>query len=170
MPKKKIDKIYFKVYLPGKLIFLWSPDLAMSGNGIKENRKEEIFTAAVRCFNENGYYRTSMDSISERAGITKRGLYYHFKSKDELFIELFHHRGKKYFEQINTFIRDIDDPEERMRLFVREGSQILEENEDFLKFFIEFMSIGARKPEVRKVMTEHYKDSINNFKQLLSYC
>jgi AcrR family transcriptional regulator len=134
---------------------------------IRANRRGMIFEAALHCFNENGYYRTSMDAIAERAGITKRGLYYHFKSKDELFIELFHHRGKKYFAQINSFIRDVEDPEERMRLFVRKGSQILQENEDFLRFFIEFMSIGTRKTEVRKVMTEHYKDSIINFKHLL---
>ena len=45
---------------------------------MKENRKEEIFAAAVKCFNQNGYYKTSMDMIAESAKMTKRGLYYHF--------------------------------------------------------------------------------------------
>ena len=67
---------------------------------IKENRKETIFTAALQCFNENGYYKTSMDMIAERAKMTKRVLYYHFKSKDGLFIELFYYMNKKLYSII----------------------------------------------------------------------
>ncbi|MCK5186033.1 MAG: TetR family transcriptional regulator C-terminal domain-containing protein, partial [Deltaproteobacteria bacterium] len=41
------------------------------------------------------------------------------------------------------------------------------ENEDFFRFCLEFLSMGVREPEIRKVMTIFYKDSIDTFKQLL---
>lgn len=51
----------------------------------KENRKEQIFAAAAACFTEFGYFKTSMEMVSHKADMTLRGLYYHFKSKDDLF-------------------------------------------------------------------------------------
>ncbi len=126
----------------------------------KENRKEDIFKAAVICFNDNGYYKTSMDLIAEQAGMTKRGLYYHFKSKDELFIQLFNYMNNKYYAQMPQAVAAVDDPEERLKVFVRIAQQMLAENEDFLKFSQEFMAVGVRKPEIRKVMTSYYREQV----------
>jgi len=132
----------------------------MSRPAGKENRKEEIFQAAVKCFNENGYYRTSMDMIAERAKITKRGLYYHFKSKDQLFIQLFHHMNRKFYERIPRSVMTDTDPEHRLLRFGKIASSALEENTDFLKFSQEFLSLSLRKPEIRKVMTSYYREQV----------
>ena len=134
---------------------------------VKENRKEDIFTAAVACFNENGYYKASMDMIAERAKMTKRGLYYHFKSKDELFIELFKYMNKKYYAQIPAYVTEINDPEERMMHFVKIANKVLMENTDFLKFTHEFMSIGLRKPAIREVMTSYYHDQVEKVRKTI---
>ena len=133
----------------------------------KENRKEEIFKAAVACFNEKGYFKTSMDLIAERANMTKRGLYYHFKSKDELFIQLFHYMNNKYYSQIPQSAAGIDDPEQRLHMFVEIALQIIAENEDFLKFSHEFMATGVRKPEIRKVMTAYYSEQVDKLRKTI---
>jgi AcrR family transcriptional regulator len=133
----------------------------------RENRKEHILETALRCFNETGYYLTSLDAIALAAGISKGGLYYHFTSKNALFIELFHYRGQKYFEQVHSYVRDITDPVERVEVFVSRASGILKDNEDFMRFFLEFMSMGARDPEIRQVMTDYYTMSIDNFSRII---
>lgn len=46
--------------------------------------KHRILEAAGDLFYGEGILTVSVDSIAARAGITKRTLYYHFKSKDEL--------------------------------------------------------------------------------------
>ncbi len=139
----------------------------MTNEEIKKRRRENILEAALKCFVENGYYKTSMATIADRANITKRGLYYHFRSKDQLFIDLFHYRGKQYFQQVNSHIQKITDPEKKARLFVSKASHMTKHNEDFLRFFIEFMSVGTRNPAVCEVMTKYYRDSIMNFAKLL---
>ena len=133
----------------------------------KKSRKEEVFVAAVRCFNEKGYYETSIDMIAERAKISKGGIYYHFKSKKDLFLELFHYRVNKYFEQLKFLIKDIDDPEKRLRLFISKSIDIFRKNEDFFKFCIEFLAMGVREPAIRRVMTSFYKDSVKNFEEII---
>lgn len=52
----------------------------------KEERLEELINAAVAEFVEKGYENASMDSIAKRAGVSKGGLYHHFKSKEEIMI------------------------------------------------------------------------------------
>ncbi len=46
--------------------------------------KDRILDAANRLFYDSGIRAVSVDAIAEMAGITKRTLYYHFNSKDEL--------------------------------------------------------------------------------------
>ena len=47
-------------------------------------RINTIIEAAINEFVEKDYENTSMESIAMRAGLTKGGLYYHFKSKDDI--------------------------------------------------------------------------------------
>lgn len=130
----------------------------------KRDRKEDIFEAAVQCFNKTGYFETTIDSIAAEAKISKGGIYYHFKSKKALFLELFNYRVNKYFNFLKHYTSDIDNPEERLRVFINKASGIQKENADFFKFCIEFLSMGVRDPEIRDMMTDFYKESVGTFK------
>lgn len=47
--------------------------------------KRAIFEAAIRIFSESGYNGATMDDIANAANVAKGTLYYHFKSKEEIF-------------------------------------------------------------------------------------
>ena len=46
--------------------------------------RERIVSAASRLFYGEGVRSVSVDAVAAKAGVTKRTLYYHFKSKDDL--------------------------------------------------------------------------------------
>lgn len=46
--------------------------------------RDRIVAAAARLFYAEGIRAVSVDAVAEKAGITKKTLYYHFASKDEL--------------------------------------------------------------------------------------
>jgi AcrR family transcriptional regulator len=46
--------------------------------------REKIVVAAGKLFYGRGIRSVSMDDVAARAGVTKRTLYYHFRSKDDL--------------------------------------------------------------------------------------
>src|SRR6185436_12824542 len=48
------------------------------------NPEQTILTSAYRLFHRHGFNRVSMDEIAAAARVTKRTLYYHFRSKDDL--------------------------------------------------------------------------------------
>lgn len=51
---------------------------------MKQPAKERIIDAANRLFYAEGIRAVSVDAVAEKAGITKKTLYYHFRSKDDL--------------------------------------------------------------------------------------
>ena len=46
--------------------------------------RERIVSAAAKLFYSEGVRAVSVDAVAEKAGVTKRTLYYHFRSKDDL--------------------------------------------------------------------------------------
>jgi len=56
--------------------------------------RERIVTAAGKLFYGEGIRAVSMDAVAEKAGVTKRTLYYHFTSKDDLVAAYLHGRDQ----------------------------------------------------------------------------
>jgi AcrR family transcriptional regulator len=54
----------------------------------KAMTREQILQSALTCFADKGYHQTTMDDIGAQSGLSKGSLYWHFKSKKELFIAL----------------------------------------------------------------------------------
>ncbi|MBN2366355.1 MAG: TetR/AcrR family transcriptional regulator [Calditrichaeota bacterium] len=58
-------------------------------DSLKENNTRVlIFKTAARLFSEKGYNGVSMREISEMSGISKPAIYYHFKSKEQIYRSL----------------------------------------------------------------------------------
>ena len=57
---------------------------------LTERKREAIVAAAIAEFREHGFEVTSMDKIAASAGVSKRTVYNHFPSKEELFAEILH--------------------------------------------------------------------------------
>ena len=140
----------------------------MTAKKSPELRKEEIFEAALYCFNKKGYYETSIDDIATRAGISKGGVYHHFTSKKSLFIDLFQCRVNRYFDMLKTNIKSITDPAERIQEFVAKSEEIFQKNLDVLKFSLEFITLSTRDQEIREAVTQVYKNRVNIFAKILT--
>jgi AcrR family transcriptional regulator len=52
-------------------------------------RRAEILAAALQCFAEKGYHATTMDDLVAASGLSKGSLYWHFRSKEQVFLLLF---------------------------------------------------------------------------------
>lgn len=50
----------------------------------REEKREALLHAAAQAFAAKGYFRTSLDDIAERLGVSKPTLYYYAKNKEDL--------------------------------------------------------------------------------------
>ena len=81
--------------------------------------RQEILRAAARLFQQRGYDATSMNDVAAALKLSKGGLYHHFQSKDEILFNLMDHAMDITQERVINPVRDIADPEERLRMLIR---------------------------------------------------
>lgn len=76
--------------------------------------RQLIIDAAYILFYRGGFMRTSVDAVADAAGITKRTLYQHFTSKDELIEEVLQHQEQLALERIKQWADNISGNPEQM--------------------------------------------------------
>ena len=69
---------------------------------LTDRKREAIVQAAIAEFRDNGFEVTSMDRIAARAEVSKRTVYNHFPSKEELFSEMLHRLWSTAAAQADT--------------------------------------------------------------------
>ena len=78
-----------------------------------EATRRRILDAAYELFYRRGFSRVGVDEVAELAAVTKRSLYYHFKSKDELLAAVLDLQHELSFAHIRKYEdRYCGDPDE----------------------------------------------------------
>lgn len=78
----------------------------------QSQRREHLIDTAIALFAERGYHATGIDTILEKSGVSKKTLYRHFRSKDELILAAL----RKYDGLFrNSFMRQVEDSAEAPR-------------------------------------------------------
>jgi len=68
-----------------------------------EVTRRRILEAAYRLFRRQGFSRVSMDEIASAARLTKRTLYHHFRSKDQLLADVLEAQHEMALQAFRTF-------------------------------------------------------------------
>ena len=82
---------------------------------LTDRKREAIIQAAIAEFRDNGFQVTSMDKIAARAGVSKRTVYNHFPSKDELFAEILAQLWESSQDQLELDYRNDQPLREQLR-------------------------------------------------------
>jgi len=70
-----------------------------------EARPEEILDAAFEVFGEQGFARTRLEEVAQRAGVSKGTLYLYFDSKETLFREMVRARAVTAIREGEAFVQ-----------------------------------------------------------------
>ena len=90
-----------------------------NGGYAPERTRQALIDSALKLFGEKGYSVTSVQEITEDAGVTKGAFYHHFESKEEL-LRLIHDEFLDYQLAILKMALDQEqDPAERLRELLR---------------------------------------------------
>jgi len=76
--------------------------------------KQKIINKSLQLFSVKGYYNTSINDILEATGLTKGGLYGHFKSKEDIWYAVYDQAVTIWKDIVFKDIREIDDPLKRI--------------------------------------------------------
>src|SRR5258707_11070123 len=77
--------------------------------------REKILDVSLELFYRNGYQATSVDDIIAEAKVSKSNFYYHFKSKEDLGIEVLQMRAHDFEAHLDRLLAcEAGSPRERM--------------------------------------------------------
>lgn len=112
-----------------------------------EQKREEIYLAAVTEFQEKGFREASMDRISARAGASKRTVYKYFESKEKLFQELLRRHWGRFAASLDVSYDKDRDIRDQLRALGRAEGRLLT-NPDVMATTRLVMSEVLRSPEL----------------------
>ncbi|MDF2503569.1 MULTISPECIES: TetR/AcrR family transcriptional regulator [Clostridium] len=125
--------------------------------------KSVIFHSAVKVFSSNGYNGATMDEIAINAGVAKGTLYYHFKSKEEIFKYIISEGVDLMKNEIDEATNNEKSPLEKLKAVCRVQLNLIYANRDFFKVIAsQLWGKEVRQLELRDIM-RRYVNHIEEF-------
>src|ERR1700689_5866183 len=62
-----------------------------------QDSRDEILKAAMQLFADRGFHETSMSEVAREARVSKALIFWHFKTKEELFVAVLNRLLEPYF-------------------------------------------------------------------------
>jgi AcrR family transcriptional regulator len=122
-----------------------------------EETRSSILAAATAGFAEQGYDATGVAEICRRANVSKGAFYYHFSSKQDLFLELLQRWLAALDEQLEEMRTTGASVPEALLDMAQIIQQVFEVAEAQLPMFLEFWNKAAHDPAVWKVTIAPYR-------------
>jgi len=130
----------------------------------KENKSKEtrdnILKSASVCFSEIGYHQTDVNKICENANITKGAFYYHFSSKQELFLILLEKWMEDVASHLDVAVKGSKSVLELISSIPVNFSPVFESAGKQLPVFLELYVKSILNPELKKNILKAYNKFI----------
>ena len=114
--------------------------------------RQHLLDAAAIVFARNGFHGSTLDEVAATAGFSKGAVYSNFKSKDDLFLELFHDRVDRQFAVVSEALEtdSHDQAEQLPRIRQILGSDASPWDDSFVTLWLEFILYARRNPNAQK--------------------
>ncbi|HOC52449.1 MAG TPA: TetR/AcrR family transcriptional regulator [Caldisericia bacterium] len=122
-----------------------------------EETKKKIIEGAEILFTENGYDSTTVQNICNKAEISKGAFFYHFPTKEFLFLEIL----DKYLSELDKRMNEIEKKSKNTLRAMEEMVIILEEifitSEGKFTIFLEFLRKASKETEIMKKISYQFQ-------------
>jgi len=119
----------------------------MTSHVTQPQRRSAILAAAEKEFDTHGYAATTMDSVAATAGISKGSVYNYFKSKQELFSQIFLAQAQGGIAAMERIIAADISPRQKLSAIVEGWFRMLDRHERIGRLVLEFWATAAREEE-----------------------
>lgn len=119
---------------------------------------ENIIAVSAKLFVEKGYDKTSMQDIVDALGMSKGGIFHHFKSKEDIFNAVMERQFDQIIETINQWFEEMDGltAKEKLRGLIKRNLM----DDKIIKESSNMVSSAIESPQIILAFTQ------NNVKKL----
>jgi len=123
-----------------------------------DEKLESILRTSAVIFAEKGYHQASIRDIARATQVSLSGLYYYFKSKEELLFLIQDHAFGTLLGELDSMLQGVDDPVRRLRLLI----------ENHLRYFIGNMAEMKVLSHEAGSLSGEFRQRVNAKKRRLS--
>lgn len=119
--------------------------------------QEDILDAAAQCFMDRGYTATSIDDVARSLGATKGRIYHHYRSKADLFFDVYKQGMLMNFNMIEPIAAQSLPAVEKLQRMTKQHCLAMIRTQPYQRCVWEGVSLmerGATTPEQREVLIE----------------
>ncbi|WP_454052796.1 TetR/AcrR family transcriptional regulator [Clostridium sp. Marseille-Q7071] len=130
--------------------------------------RETILNSAIKVFSTKGYDGATMDDVAIVGGVAKGTLYYHFKSKEELFKYVIDEGIKNMEEKSSSVLSLEQEPIDKIRALIKIQLEIVHEYKDFFRVALsELWGNEERQKDLRNTIKQHIEYLSNHIKKAI---
>jgi AcrR family transcriptional regulator len=85
-----------------------------------EDKKNRILEVARDCFARFGFDKTTLDDIGKAARLNKASLYYYFKNKEEIFLQVVLQESSQYIDDLQHKVSHLQSPNDKILQYLIE--------------------------------------------------
>ncbi len=100
-----------------------------------QESRDDILKAATQIFAGRGFHETSMAEVAREAKVSKALIFWHFKTKEELFIAVLNRLLEPYYIDFAEESRELDERAQLRRL-IESYLLFVRENANSVRFFL----------------------------------
>jgi len=120
---------------------------------VSAERKAQILAAASNIFLKKGFDAARMEEIAASAGLSIGGVYWYYKSKEEVILDLMDSITNTDLDDLHALLDAPGPVVERLKGYVRAS---VPPTEKLSPLFYDFYSLGGRDPRVRARLQEYF--------------
>lgn len=115
--------------------------------------RQRLLDAALDVFADQGFGRTTVEQVCDRAGFTRGAFYSNFSSLDELFLAMWEQKSQLMVAGLGHVLRErMPERVETVREAVEFALTAVPVDEDWYRVTAEFTAYALRTPGMRSVM------------------
>ncbi len=123
-----------------------------------EQRRAQLISAAIEVFNRKGYSDATTEDIARGAGVTKGSIYFHFKSKEDIFLAVVKETAGRHIEQIVGATKTQSDINRFVESVVAYTFKLLKDEKHLT---MELWEQAQKIPEVRNYIAEIHDQMVD---------
>lgn len=119
-----------------------------------EQRKRQIRAAATRCFVRKGYASTRLLDIAREAGLSKGGVYFHYRAKEQLFHDILDAHLQTLHDRWGFSPASDKPASETLERLIIAHLKTIEDEPDETRLFNLLVTMAAQDPVFRTKLDE----------------
>ena len=134
----------------------------------KIQRKEQIMDAALKVIISKGYDNSRIDDIVDISSMSKGAIYWYYKSKKEVYLNLVNYWVIKYSTVINHINEEDDSPADQLKDVFEYFILQYEQDPSAFKALVEFWSLAGRDKDFHKKLDKVYSKFLEFLERIIN--